>query len=129
MTTTTYGVEVTRDGKWWVVAIPEIDGLTQARRLADVDLAAREYIAVTLDAPLSEVAVRRVSTSLAGVDDLDGELALLQNEKREADRLTAAAAERTRRIARRMHDAQVPVRDIGAALDVSYQRAHQLLAD
>lgn len=29
--THTYNAEVTRDGKWWMVAIPELDGLTQAQ--------------------------------------------------------------------------------------------------
>lgn len=125
--TTTYAVEVTRYGRWWMVSVPEVDGLTQARRLSDVDLAARELIAVTLDVPLSTVAVRRVRTGLAGGEDLDVELELLAKEKREAAAMAASAAERTRAIARRLHDAQVPVRDIGAALDISYQRAHQLL--
>jgi len=30
-----YAVNVTRDGEWWMMAVPAIDGLTQARRLSD----------------------------------------------------------------------------------------------
>jgi len=27
----TYEIEIYRDGRWWVIRIPELDGLTQAR--------------------------------------------------------------------------------------------------
>jgi len=52
-----YQVTVRRDGKWWMVAIPELDGLTQAKRLADAELMAREYIASTLDVAIDSVSV------------------------------------------------------------------------
>jgi hypothetical protein len=58
VTALSYAVEVSRDARWWTVRVPAIDGLTQARRLADVDQAARELIADTLDVPICEVAVR-----------------------------------------------------------------------
>ncbi|MFF2485260.1 hypothetical protein ACFVSU_02605 [Microbacterium sp. NPDC058062] len=45
----TYDVVVTRDQDWWAVAVPELDGITQARSLEGTTAAAREYIAVTLD--------------------------------------------------------------------------------
>ncbi|HWD82904.1 MAG TPA: hypothetical protein VG497_28580 [Kribbella sp.] len=53
----TYEVTVRREGRWWMVAVPELDGLTQARRLDEVEQVAREYIAVSTDVPLSKVAV------------------------------------------------------------------------
>ena len=43
---TTYTVDVTRDGRWWTVSIPAVDGVTQARRLSDVESMARELVAV-----------------------------------------------------------------------------------
>lgn len=58
--TNTYNAEVTRDGKWWMVAIPEIDGLTQARSLSEAELMARQYIAVTLGLRLDDVAVNLI---------------------------------------------------------------------
>ncbi|HEY9313916.1 hypothetical protein [Williamsia sp.] len=54
----TYDVEVYRDGKWWMVRIPELDGLTQAYSEDEVDLMAREFIAVTTDVEIDEVGVR-----------------------------------------------------------------------
>lgn len=55
-----YDSEVTRDGRWWMVHIPELDGLTQARFPGEVELMAREWIAVTTDIPIDQVEVRRV---------------------------------------------------------------------
>ncbi|PHV64813.1 hypothetical protein CSW57_22865 [Williamsia muralis] len=53
-----YDVETYRDGPWWMVRIPALDGLTQARSEDEIALVAREYIAVTTNVELEEVAVR-----------------------------------------------------------------------
>ncbi len=58
-----YRAEVRREGKLWLVEVPAIDGLTQARRLSEAQLMARELIAVTLGVPLSEVDVEHVPMS------------------------------------------------------------------
>ncbi|MEZ7755579.1 hypothetical protein O5Y58_08700 [Microbacterium paraoxydans] len=46
-----YEVTAERDGKFWFVRIPELDGVTQARTDAEISVMARDYIAVTLDVP------------------------------------------------------------------------------
>jgi len=53
----TYDVIVTREDAWWMVSIPEIDGLTQARDRGEVEQMAREYIAVTTGVAFPEVVV------------------------------------------------------------------------
>lgn len=53
-----FDITVTREGNWWMVAIPELDGLTQARTEDEAPLMAREYIAVTLGVPVDQVEVR-----------------------------------------------------------------------
>ena len=53
-----YDVETYRDGPWWMVRIPALDGLTQARSEDEIALMAREYIAVTTNVELEDVAVR-----------------------------------------------------------------------
>lgn len=53
-----YTVRVTRDGKWWMVAIPEIDGLTQARDQREVEVMARDYIVAVLEVPADSFAIR-----------------------------------------------------------------------
>ena len=54
----TYDVNATRDGRFWMVAVPELDGLTQARYRGEVEAMAREYIATVLDLPVDDIAVR-----------------------------------------------------------------------
>jgi hypothetical protein len=59
----TYEVEVYRDGRFWMIRIPELDGLTQARWPGEIRRMARSYIAVSTDTPIRDVAVRVVKRS------------------------------------------------------------------
>jgi hypothetical protein len=59
----TYEVEVNRDGRWYMIHIPELDGLTQARWPGEIKRMAREYIAVSTSTPIRDVAVRVVKRS------------------------------------------------------------------
>ncbi len=124
---TNYAVTVTREGKWWMIAVPELDGLTQARRLSEVETMARSLIAVTLDVPVDSFTITcsvQVVGSVAVADRL---------RELEAERAELAAMERhvradQIRLARDLAAQHLPVRDIGAALGVSFQRAQQLVA-
>jgi hypothetical protein len=121
-----YRVEVTRDGKWWMVSIPELDGLTQARRLGEVELMAREYIAVTTGTPLSDVTVD-MTIEVGDIHDAGAEAAHIRQEREEAARLEAQALAESKALAQRLAAEQVPVRDIGEILGVTFQRASQLV--
>lgn len=56
-----YDITVTRDGKFWLIEIPALDGATQARRLSEVDEMAIDYIAeVTGEQPATIDLVRTV---------------------------------------------------------------------
>ena len=46
-----FDIDVTRDGGWWMVHIPELGGRTQARFPREVELMAREYIAISTGSP------------------------------------------------------------------------------
>lgn len=52
-----FDIEINRDTDGWMIAIPEIDGLTRATRRAAVELAARECIAARTGIPIGYVAV------------------------------------------------------------------------
>lgn len=122
----TYDVTVTRDGKWWMVEIPEIDGLTQARRLDEAEDMAREYVAVTLDLPLSEVRVAIASLIVDGHDVFAAKrMAVGLREQAKAFEELALAFSRT--IAETLTAAQVPVRDVSSILGVSHQRVSQIV--
>ena len=53
-----YDVNVTRDGRWWMIEVPELDLLTQARRVDEITDQAVSLISAWLDVAPSEVEVR-----------------------------------------------------------------------
>lgn len=123
---TSYDVQVTREGKWWQVAIPELDLLTQARRVGEAELMAREAIAVTLDVPLSQVAVTVHLPDLAGHPDLLSTVTALTTRDTEAEAIKRDVASQRAAIAKTLARAGVPYRDIGELIGLTYQRAQQL---
>jgi hypothetical protein len=52
-----FDIDVTRDGGWWMVHIPTLGGRTQARFPREVEPMAREYIAVSTGTPIDQVAI------------------------------------------------------------------------
>ncbi len=50
-----YTVHAEREGKWWMIRVPAIDGLTQARRITEIEDQARSLIAVSTDTPGSDI--------------------------------------------------------------------------
>lgn len=122
----TYKVTVTRDGKWWMVAIPEFDGITQARRLGEVGDMARDWIALMTEVPIEEVDVTVEVGEVEGID-VAGTLTAINAARLEADTLEAKARSQAGLLATRLAAAGIPVRDIGSLMGVSFQRAHQLV--
>lgn len=123
----TYDAIVTREGRWWMIELPSVGGVTQARRVAEVRLMAREYIAVTLGVKLEDVDVALDYSDVAGIQ-LGEKVELIRHDKEEAAKLEAEAAEEAKALAKGLAEAKVPLRDIGELLGVSYQRAHQLVS-
>ncbi|MCW4352002.1 HicB family toxin-antitoxin system [Hoyosella sp. YIM 151337] len=126
MARSAYDVKVTREGRWWIVRVPELDELTQARRVSEVEQMARELIAITTDSKISDVQVT-VTVEVEGLGDVVGEALHIRSLREHAAKLEAQASDRARYLAQALASAHVPVRDIGSVLGVSYQRAHQLI--
>jgi hypothetical protein len=110
-----------------MVAVPEIDGLTQAVRLSEVATMARELVALVLDVEPDAFDLT-VSIDRVGSTDLRDRLAEIARERDEAADLERRLARHTRSLARELAALDVSQRDIGTILGVSHQRAHQLLA-
>lgn len=125
---TAYEANVVREGKWWMVSIPSIDGLTQARRLSEATKMAREYVAASENIPLESVSVDLQFAPIGGVDDVSDRVAAIIDERTRAAELEKAASRQATELARSLAAADIPVRDIGAILGVSHQRAHQLVS-
>jgi translation initiation factor 2 alpha subunit (eIF-2alpha) len=119
-------VEVYRDGKWWMADIAALDLLTQARRIANIEQAAREAIAVTLDVDPrdSEVEIRMRPISNIDVDTIRAEIHRVHEA---ATVLEIEASVKSKELTQRLAQAGVPLRDIGTIIGFSHQRAHQLL--
>jgi hypothetical protein len=54
----TYEIEVYRDGRWYMIHVPEIDQITQARHAGEIEDMARSLIAVSTGQPIDTIAVR-----------------------------------------------------------------------
>ena len=121
-----YQVEVRRGERWWVLSVPEIPAAhSQARHLREVDEVARDLIAVMLDEPADSFDVDVHITLPGSVTD---HLRRAEQLRTEAAKTQAAAAAELRAAARELAGQGMPLRDVGKALGVSYQRAHQLVS-
>jgi hypothetical protein len=122
----TYDVMVTRQGKWWMIEVPTIDGLTQARRLSEITDMAVSLIAVTVDVAASQVGVNVVAMIVDGTD-LVKRRRQIDAEREAAREAEGKAATLTLDLVRELDAGHVPLRDIGEVVGVSFQRVHQLL--
>ncbi|BBY45840.1 hypothetical protein A5765_18065 [Mycolicibacterium celeriflavum] len=123
-----YKIEITRDGRWWMIRIPEIDGLTQARRLNEADTMAREYIALDQGIPFDDIKVETASVRMiepAFRELLDGAREINELKER-ARHLEDQANEMIREYCHWLTTYGVPVRDIAELLGISPQRVSQL---
>ena len=117
---------MTESEQWWMIDVPAFDGLTQARRLSEIKDMAVSLIAVTLDVPASKVGVHIVAMIVDGIDLVERrqQIDTERESARDAERRVAAL---TLDLVRRLDADHVPLRDIGEAVGVSFQRVHQLL--
>jgi hypothetical protein len=120
-----YQANVPRDGRFWYIEVPGLEGATQGRNLTEVEEMAREFIAIVTDTDVADVAVTiNVELPPEVQRHLDAARALREEEA--AARSQAAAEYRA--AARALRAEGMTVREIGRALGVSFQRAQQLVA-
>jgi len=122
----TYHAEVERDGKFWLIHVPEAGRWTQARNVREIEPMARDLIAIMDEVPPDSF---ELDVHITLPDDVRRELEESAALREQAARAQARAARLSRAAARRLHAQGVPLRDIGKVLGVSYQRAHQLVSE
>ncbi len=113
-----------RDGRFWVIEVPETGQTTQARTTADAEAMARDLISVMLDVPPNTYAVSMHCVLPAGVVEHLDRAERLRNEAAHAN---SAAAADVRRAAAELRDSGLALLDIGRVMGVTYQRAGQLV--
>lgn len=120
----TYTATAHREGDWWVIDVEDV-GVTQAKRLDQVEHMARDLVAAMRDVEMDDVAVE----VLFKVDpELDGLIVATKSAVEQAREAQAKATEASHTTAVRLKTAGLSLRDIGELTGVSYQRVHQLLA-
>lgn len=119
----TYTVQASRDGKFWFLEVPQIDRATQARHTQEIDEMVRDLIAI-------HAGVAPDSFELSVEYRLPPEVVEARAEaerlRKLAEESNSAAAAKSREAARLLRSEGLTVRDIGAVLGVSHQRAQQL---
>lgn len=122
-TVKTYHAEVTRDGKFWLVRIPEINRSTQALRYRDVPVMASELIEIMEGLDSEDYDLHLTVQLPNGVRD---HLARAEVLREEADRMKAEAAAESRAAVRELLAQGVTQREAGELLGLSFQRVNQL---
>jgi hypothetical protein len=118
-------VELGQSGRWWVISVPGVRGAhSQARRLSHVEDVARELISLMTDTPPTEFAMH-VNLKLPA--EVHRDLERSAELRAEAARAQSEAAQLSRHAAALLHRQGLPLRDVGQALGVSFQRAKQLV--
>ncbi|NNM44427.1 hypothetical protein [Knoellia koreensis] len=120
----TYEAVVERDGRFWLIHVPAVDRWTQARHLREIDTMARDLVAVMLDIEPETITI---NIELRLPEDVTRHLSEAKRLREAAAKANSAAAKESRAAARALADQGLPLRDIGAALGISHQRAAQLL--
>lgn len=123
-----YATTVERDGAFWLLRVEGPGGFdywTQARNLREVETMARDLVASILEVEPDSFALD-VEVRLPG--EVAEHLRRAAELRDQAESAKHEAALEARRAARELRDDGLTVRDIGEALGVSYQRAHQLVS-
>jgi hypothetical protein len=119
----TYQVEVSRDGKFWFVQIPELSRATQALRYKDVSVMANELIEIMTGLARDEY---EVQLTVHLPDAVNDHLARAEVLREEATKNNAAAAAESRAAVRELLAQGISQREAGELLGLSFQRVNQL---
>lgn len=122
-----YEVVAERDGRSWLLRVPELPGVfSQVRRLDQAEAMARDAIAAFLDVPADTVEVAVVATL---PEDIERDVAGVRELRAAIERSEREYADLTRRLATKLVEREaLTVREAARILGVSHQRVAQLVA-
>ncbi|MDR0436484.1 MAG: hypothetical protein LBH11_07005 [Propionibacteriaceae bacterium] len=116
--------EASRDGKFWLVYVPEVGHYTQARNLGEVETMAASLAATVWNVPIETV---EAVMSVKLPEQAEKAMADARTMFRQSDELKHSASIKSREAASMLRAQGWGLKDIGEALGVSTQRAHQLV--
>lgn len=119
----TYHADVTRDGRFWSIRIPDLDRSTQALRYKDVSVMAAELVEIMTGLGNDDYDLELKVRLPSAVED---HLARAEVLRAEAERKRAEAAAESRAAVRELLASGVSQREAGELLGLSFQRVNQL---
>jgi DNA-directed RNA polymerase specialized sigma24 family protein len=120
----TYTAEVQRDGKFWLIRVPEIDRSTQALRYRDVVAMASDLIEI-MEGVESDDYDLHLKVVLP--DAVKDHLARAEVLREEARRANAESAKESREAVKQLLAQGLSQREAGDVLGMSFQRVNQLV--
>lgn len=114
----------TREGKWWIITVPELGAVTQARNVREIDEMATGLVIALLDLEEEDVKVSVTVELPASVADAWHEAGELQ-AKADAGARRASALRRMA-VKELLTTCKLSQKEAGALLGLSYQRVQQL---
>jgi hypothetical protein len=112
------------DGKYWSLDVKGFDQPTQARSVKEIDEMVRDFISCLTDISADQV---KYELTFQLPESVNEALKEAQRLREIADRARKDSAMASTRAAKILRGQGLRVRDIGAALGISFQRAQQLL--
>ena len=120
----TYRVTALREGRWWLLRVPELDVVTQTRRLARAEETARDLIATWLETNPDSFDIEVVPA--VGDEVLDRLISEAVEARAAATRQSSRSMTLTDEAVHRLVARGVPMRDVGEMLGITHQRVAQL---
>jgi hypothetical protein len=120
----TYHAEVTRDGRFWLIRVPELDRSTQALRYKDVPAMTSELIEIMAGIGSDDYELHLTVHLPSAVADHVTRAEVLREEAR---RKNSEAAAESRAAVRELLAQGISQREAGEVLGLSFQRVNQLV--
>ena len=115
-----------KEGKRWMVSIPELDALGQARGIASVPAVAADLAAIVLNVPAEEVTVHITYALPESAEDAGHEWEEAKANLRAAE---ANVSDTLREYVRTLKDNGYSLKDTAAVTGYTFQRISQILKE
>ncbi|WEV66139.1 hypothetical protein [Bifidobacterium sp. ESL0764] len=116
-----YPVTIEAGEKYWILTIPGV-GVTQARKLSEVDDMARDLIEImTGDQNFA------MTKEVKFPEEVEAHLEAMKRYREQSKKANTLAARESRKAAKGLRQIGLTLRQIGQAMGISYQRASQLV--
>lgn len=117
-----YMVTAEPDGRFWLLTVPAIDRVTQARNAKEIPAMAKDLIEI-----MTGEADAKIDVQFALPKSVRAHLANVERARALEGQSRRTAAAELRAAAQALRAQRLSYQDVGLVLGVSHQRAHQLV--